>query len=407
MIILGLGISFVAGAFVGSEKPNLLTQARAQLANAETAKPEVVDFGPFWKAWALLDQKFVRSTGTSSISTTTEQEKVWGAISGLTDSLGDPYTIFLPPEKKVRFDEDINGNFSGVGMEIGIKGGLITVIAPLPNSPAQKAGILAGDKILAIDGTSTEKMSTDEGVKYIRGPIGTKVILTIAREKIPSPLKIEITRANIEIPTLETKYLSDKNIFIITLYNFSQPSPARFKQAIEEFLRTPSQKLILDLRGNPGGFLDAAVDISSWFLPQGKIIVKEERGKKQDEYLYRSVGYNVFQKLGRPLKMIILIDRGSASASEIVAGALSEQGIATLVGETTFGKGSVQELVPLTKDTSLKITVARWLTPNGVSISNGGLKPNLEVKYATSTSISSSLEKSDTQLNRAIELLSN
>ncbi|MFA6416027.1 MAG: S41 family peptidase [Candidatus Paceibacterota bacterium] len=357
------------------------------------------DFAPFWKAWALLNENFVDNS-TSSKKVVTNQDRVWGAVSGLTDSLGDPYTVFMPPEKKTRFDEDIAGNFGGLGMEVGVRDGMITVISPLPDSPAKKAGIMSGDVIAKVGATSTASMSLDEAIKYMRGPKGTKVHLALLREKVSQPIEIDVVRDTIILPTIETKELTG-GVYQISLFNFSAQSPNLFRDALEKFLRSGSDKLILDLRGNPGGYLEASVDIASWFLPEGKVIVKEERGKNKVETIYRSKGYDIFTKLNRKVQMIVLVDQGSASAAEILAGALSENGVAKLVGQKTFGKGSVQELIPVTGDTSLKVTVARWLTPNGNSISHSGITPDTLVAI-TAEDVKKGI---DPQKDKAVKML--
>ncbi len=291
----------------------------------------------------------------------------------------------------------ISGNFGGVGMELGVKDKNIVVVSPLKGSPAEKAGIKKGDIVLSIDGTSTAEMSIDEAVKLIRGTVGTSIKLEVAREGVKNPIDISVTREIINIPTTDTEIKGD--VFIIHLYNFYATSPDKFRDALREFVASGKTKLVLDLRGNPGGYLDAAVDMASFFLPMGKIIVKENYGPNIDETVYRSKGYDIFNNL----KMVVLIDEGSASASEILAGALHEQGIAKLVGTRSFGKGSVQELVPITSDTSLKVTVARWLTPNGNSISDGGLKPDVEVKLDETAFKAGK----DTQIEKALEVVNN
>lgn len=381
----------------------------SNLFNADKGRAQNVDFAPFWKTWQILNERYVNGTAAINSTSTkkaTDQDRVWGAISGMVSSLGDPYTVFMPPVEKTKFEEDIRGNFSGVGMEVGYKDNLPTVISPLPNSPAKKAGILSGDVVLKIDGVSTSNMSLDQAINKIRGKEGTSVTLTVLHDKSKEPVEIKIIRAVITIPTIDTKIVSGKNasdkIFVISLYNFSAQSADLFKVAIDEFAKSGTNKLIFDLRGNPGGYLDAAVDMASWFLPQGKAVVRESSGVGKEERVYRSSGYDIFKN--KDLKMIVLIDRGSASASEILAGALSEYGVAKLVGEKSFGKGSVQELVPITADSSLKVTIARWLTPKGKSLSHNGLEPDYAVKLPAVTA-TSTLPIKDTQFDKAVELL--
>jgi len=334
------------------------------------------------------------ASGTAPL---TSAQKIEGAINGLVDAYGDPYTTFFPPADAAAFDEDISGNFSGVGMEVGIRNDLLTVIAPLPGTPAEKAGIMAGDVLVAIGGTSTEKMTVEEAVRLIRGPEGTDVILTIYRTGASSPEDITVTRAQIEIPTMKTEQRGD--VYIITLYSFNALAEAKMQEALRAYVQSGADKLVLDLRGNPGGYLQSAVSIASYFLPQGKIVLRESFGDGQPEELYRSSGRTL--KQFAPKEMVVLIDGGSASASEILAGALAEHGIATLVGTASFGKGSVQELVDLPSGSSLKVTIARWLTPNGTSISIGGLTPDIVVERT----IEDREADRDPQLDAAVEVV--
>lgn len=365
------------------------------------------DFAPFWKVWGLLDQKFV-----GSATSTTKDNRIYGAMKGLVDSMGDPYTVFFPPEEAKVFESDISGTFSGVGMEIAIKDSILTVVAPMKGSPAERAGMKTGDQILKIDEVETKDISVDKAVKLIRGQAGTKVTLTVVPSGTKQVIERVLTRENIEVPTIETEVkavarggttpsdtgLRADGVFVIKLFSFTSTSPNHFRTALREFVKSGSHKLVLDLRGNPGGYLDAAVDMASWFLPVGKVVVTEDFGKNSPERVYKSKGYNAF---GQNLKMVILVNGGSASASEILAGALREHGVAKLVGEKTFGKGSVQELIKITPDTSLKVTIARWLTPNGINISKSGLLPDVEVKLTEQDYKA----KKDPQLDKAVEIL--
>ena len=379
----------------------------ATVANKTLDKPESVDFSAFWTAWNVINQKYAGTT-------TPDQDRVYGAIEGMTASLGDPYTVFFPPEESKIFQSEIAGNFEGVGMEVGIKDGKLVVVSPIKDSPAEKAGVRAGDFIMMIDGKESLSMPTDKAVKLIRGKAGTNVKLTLVREGAKNPVEITITRATIDLPTVKTTTktelsgtdgasdgagLRKDGIFVISLYSFSANSANLFRNALKEFINSGSHKLILDLRGNPGGYLEAAVDMASWFLPSGKVVVREEFGKNREERIYRSKGYNIFSD---KLRVVILVDGGSASASEILAGALSENGVAKLVGEKTFGKGSVQELVNITSNTSLKVTIAKWLTPNGHSISEQGIVPD----YVVEVMSEDVKNKKDRQMEKAVELLS-
>lgn len=368
-VLVVAGVIATAGFFVGRASVPESTRV-VGVDHMETGKPEAVNFEPFWKAWNVINEKYVATDVTSA------EEKVWGAIQGLTDSLNDPYSVFLPPEEHTFFEEIITGSFGGVGMEIGERDGAIVVIAPLKGTPAERAGIRTGDAIISIDGTSTAGISVDDAVGLIRGKPGTTVELGIGRGE-GQLLAVPVTRETISIPTLDTETRDD--VFIISLYNFDALSASDFRRAMAEWGNSRATKLILDLRGNPGGFLEAAVSIASHFVPTGEVVVREQADGASEELVHRSKGYVMNKK---PERMVVLVDEGSASASEIVAGALQEHGVATLVGMQTFGKGSVQELIPITLSTSLKLTVAQWLTPEGNSISDGGLTPDIVVELS-------------------------
>ena len=393
LMVLILGLVFFAGYFIGGNGSN--TEQVANVINRDDGQSEQVDFSAFWKAWNVIDQKYMPTTASTSEDVST-QARVYGAIEGMVAALGDPYTVFFPPVEAKVFNEEIRGNFEGVGMEVGIRDDLLTVIAPLKGTPAYNAGIKAGDRILKIGEKISEGLSAEEAVALIRGPKGTTVKLTLFRKGVDKSFEVSVVRDVINMPTVDTEIKGD--VFVIHLYSFSSISPNMFRDSLREFIESGKHKLVLDLRGNPGGYLEAAIDMASWFLPTGKVVVKEDFRNESEAQVYRSKGYNIFSDA---LKMVILIDGGSASASEILAGALREHGVATLVGKQTYGKGSVQELVDITPDTSLKVTIARWLTPNGISISVGGLTPDVEVELDEEKFV----DGTDTQLIRALEIL--
>ncbi len=420
---------FNVGVFVGTK---IDTRTEAQKAidiqngitEIDNKVPTVAtggaDFAPFWKAWATINDKYIDGVSGTTVASGTkpisDQTKVWGAISGMVKSLGDPYTVFMPPEEATQFQTDISGSFEGVGMELGLKNDILTVVAPMEGSPAKNAGMRSGDKIVKINGVLSNGITVEQAVKKIRGARGTSVTLSVIHEGGEKVVDISITRATISIPVLElgdrtlhgTSTIAsageNKNglradgIFVIRLFNFTAPTPEAFKGALQKFAESSSDKLLLDLRGNPGGYLEAAVDMASWFLPTDKIVVTEIVNKAGEKKVHRSLGYNIFTD---KLKFVILVDQGSASAAEILAGALKQNGVAKLVGEKTFGKGSVQELVPITNDTFIKVTIAKWLTPDGTSISEHGLIPDVIVPIKESDILAGK----DPQLDRAVKLL--
>src|ERR1035437_660970 len=388
--VLLVALFFGLGIYIGYHNYPEINKVTG-ISGKETQVATQADFSPFWKVWNTINEKY------PTASKTTDQDRVYGAISGLIGSLNDPYSVFFTPDEAKSFQDEIAGNFDGRGMEVGMKDKVLTVIAPLKDPPAYRADIKSGDKILKIDTTVTTGLSIDEAIKLIRGPKGTTVTLTIFREGNKEPMEIKIVRDTINIPTLDTELRKD-GIFVIKLYSFDANSANLFRNAMKQFVDSGSDKLLLDLRGNPGGYLDAAVDMASWFLKGGKTVVTEDYGNNKAPEIFRSKGYDIFND---KLKFVILMDGGSASASEILAGAMQDNGRAKLVGAQSFGKGSVQEVIDVTPNTILKITVARWLTPNGTSISEKGLTPDYPVEITQKDFDA----KVDPQLNKAVELL--
>lgn len=363
-----LAASFSLGVWYGyANRPSV-----EKVLNVAGQKPPqefaAADFNLFWEVWARLEDKFVDHDKIN------RDQMVYGAIAGLARSLKDPYTEFLPPAESKQFQEDIKGAFGGIGAEIGIRKNIVTVIAPLKGNPAEKAGIKAGDKILKVDDASTADLGLDEAVRLIRGEPGTKVRLTILRDGVERTREFTITRDIIKIQIVSTEARAD-GVFVIKLNHFTENAAFEFRKAVQEFFDSGSKKIILDLRNNPGGFLTVAVDIASWWVPAGEPIARERFADAEEE-VYRSSGYAVLGKV----PTVLLINEGSASASEIVAGALRDHKNIKLVGIKSFGKGSVQEVVQLPKLASLKVTIAKWLTPKGVEIDGKGLEPDIKVE---------------------------
>lgn len=397
LIIFGAGSGlFYIGYKKGIKTPKVIVVEGAS--NITLGKDKSADFSLFWEAWKVLKDKYVESGNISN------QNLVNSAISGLFSATDDPYTIFLPPQEARSFTEEISGQFGGIGIEIGLKDGQLTVIAPLKNTPAEKAGLQAGDEILRINDLFTSGITSEEAVKNIRGERGTKVILLIMRQGWNEPKEFEITRDIIQVPTLDSKFLNDSGeedvngkILYIQLYNFYEKAPALFYEAAFKSVLGSPKGIILDLRNNPGGYLEAAVDIAGFFLNRGDVVVSEKfrTGDKQDLTTTFSI------PLIKNLPTVVLINQGSASASEILAGALRDNKGIKLIGEKSFGKGSVQEVDLLSNESLVKITIAHWLTPKGIVIEKNGLIPDYEIKITDEDTESGK----DPQLEKAVEVL--
>ena len=357
----------------------------------EVCPPQDLNFSLFWEAYHKIQEKFVDKEKFDT------QKMIYGAISGMINSLEDPYTVFFPPEEAKRFIEDVKGVFEGVGMEIDIIKGQLQVVAPLQGTPAQKAGLRAGDKIIRVDDVLTAGLTIKEAVDLIRGPRGTQVILTIYREEQEETKEIKVVRNVIEVPSLKWE-LKDDNIAYLQLYQFTGRASFDFRRVVLEILESGAKKIVLDLRDNPGGYLEVAQDIAGWFLENGALVVIEDFGEG-DKKEYHTLGDGTFVDY----KVVVLINEGSASGSEILAGALRDNRGILLIGEKSFGKGSVQELEKLRDGSNLKITVAKWLTPKGQLITEKGLEPDIEVKMTEEDYE----EKRDPQLKKAIEIIKN
>jgi carboxyl-terminal processing protease len=387
IVIVGLVISFGSGFTIGVGQSR--TVYLEGVIGTELGKPEGVDFSLFWDAWRIVQEKFATKEPLNS------QNMVYGAISGMLWSLDDPYTIFMNPEDSKRFFDDLQGSFEGVGMEIGIRNKALQVISPLEGTPAQRAGVRAGDRIVKIGDVVTDGMSVEKAVSLIRGPKGTSVTLTVFREGWEETKELTIVRDVIVIPSLEWELKGD--VAYIKLFQFSEKAGRDFRKASQEILASKATSIVLDVRNNPGGFLDIAVDIAGWFVERGSVVVTEELKDEKERKVHEARG--TASLISYPV--VVLINEGSASASEILAGALRDDRGILLVGKQSFGKGSVQEIENLRDDSSLKVTIAKWLTPKGDVIQGVGLKPDIEV-----TNTPEDEEKGlDPQLDKALEVV--
>ncbi len=386
LILVLLGAVFYGGYMFGVQE----AEPVENIVVSEDANGIIdADFSLFWDSVKIIKDRFYEPGEVD------DQELVYGAIRGVLGALGDPYSTFFEPEDAEKFQQDITGNFGGIGAQIGIRDDQLVVIAPLKGNPAEAAGLKAKDKILQVDDTSTAGLSIDDSVKIIRGEIGTDVRLLMMRDSWDKPREIVITRANIQVPTLDWE-IKDGDIAYIQLYSFNSNAPTLFYKASFSALLKGVRGLVLDLRNNSGGFLEVANNISGWFLERGDVIVQE---KFPDGTVHKF--YANGNGAWRHIPIIVLVNGGSASASEILIGAIRDHLGSTIVGEQTFGKGTVQEIETLADGSKIKISVAEWLTPNGTHIDGEGITPDVEVEF-TDEDVEN---ERDPQLERALELI--
>ncbi|MBU4332105.1 S41 family peptidase [Patescibacteria group bacterium] len=349
----------------------------------------------FLEVWDIIHNKYVDPVEDIKL--------FYGALAGSVAALGDPYSMFLEPKITSDFTEELQGKFEGIGAEIAIKADRLTIVAPLPDTPAEQAGIKAGDKVYLIDDYDTTGITLEEAVKRIRGPQGTPVVLTVMREDNgDEPLKIEIIRDEIHFKSVRGE-MKEEDIGYIKISHFNEDTTASFEEVLDELLDQGAQTIILDLRNNPGGYLKRAIDIASFWVDDDVIVI-EKFGENYPDPLpidKKRVHKSTLPAILKGVKTVVLVNLGSASGSEIVAGALQDYGLATIIGKKTFGKGSVQELEELSDGSSVKITIAKWLTPKGRCIADEGIEPDIEVEM-TGEDYSNDL---DPQLDKAIEII--
>ncbi len=357
---------------------------------SKTRSPEVT-FSQFWDVWDKVKDRHVEQP-------VDEVKLFYGAIQGLVDGLEDPYSIYLDPERAKEFSSELSGKFEGIGAEIGIREGFPTVIAPLPGSPAEKAGLRAGDRIFAIDEDEAYGISVEEAVIKIRGKKGTPVVLTVSQNGLASAKDITIIRNTIKIPTIHSEMKEDA-VGYIRISHFNDITLKEFKKAVIDILSKSPRGIILDLRSNPGGYLQTSIDVASEWIQEGTIV--KERFKDGKEKIYPSTGTH--RLVG--MKTIILVDGGTASGSEIVAGALKDHDAAVIVGEKTFGKGSVQDFEIMPDGSALKLTIAKWFTPKDQAIEGEGIKPDVVIEKMFSDPENEDDDPIDHGLEKALELL--
>lgn len=392
LIFILIGGAFYLGYYEGVKNPK---ETIIRGVENPQSNEKNIDFNLFWDAWQIVKNKYIEGDKI------TNQQLLYGAISGLLNATDDPYSNFFSPADAKKFSQEISGQFGGIGAELGIKNEQLIIVSPLKDTPADKAGIRAGDEILKINDTITVGFTTEDAVKLIRGEPKTKVTLTIFRNGWEQPKDFVITRDIIQIPTLESKEIelkpgSREKILYLRLYNFNENAPYLFYQEAVKAMFYDNKGIVFDLRNNPGGYLEVANALAGWFLDKNAVVVKEKfrSGEIQET---KANGSELFKNI----PIVVLINQGSASAAEILAGALRDNRKVMLVGKKSFGKGSVQEIETLKDGSMIKITFAHWLTPNGTVIEKNGLKPDYEVDL-TDDDIKAGR---DPQLDKAMEVL--
>lgn len=397
-IVLALGAGFASGFYYFKyQNAEAVDTIIKQVINKEEGKSAAVDFKLFWQVWDKLHERYIDKTSLDT------QKLVYGAISGMVAAAGDPYTVFFEPVISKQFQEQVTGAFSGVGMEIGMRDNAITVIAPLKDSPAMLAGVMAGDVVVKVDGETTENWTVEEAVSHIRGKKGTKVHLSLYRSGTEGYIELDIVRDTIKIHAVEWRMLDNK-VAYMAISSFNANVDSEFVTAAQELVAAGATRLIIDVRNNPGGLLDSAVNIAGWLMENNSVVVSERFSDGTSDEM-RTSGNG---RLAR-IPAVVLMNGGSASAAEILAGALHDIRGIDLIGEKSFGKGSVQQVEDFFNGSSLKITIARWFTPKGVNISQMGIEPTVPVAmdpadYEKEGWLLGTVGK-DPQLDKAIEVI--
>lgn len=410
LLILSLGLGFYLGS--KSVPYESIKTSATFLGKEPKDRLVTVDFSLFWDVWDRLNKRYIDKDALDP------QKMIYGAISGMVSALEDPYTVFLPPEKNKEVKDDLGGKFEGIGAQLGVKDKKIVVVAPLKGTPAEASGIKAGDWIIKVDGKETANWTLPEAVSKIRGPRGSNVVLTVLHKGEEKSADITVTRDTIKIASVEwelnnvTCQMSNakceivetpcgncSKIIYLKLGRFGDETSLDWNRAVNEIVKAIESSsnqaikgLILDLRNNPGGYLSGSVFIASEFLEKDPVVIQEYANERRETFNVERQGKLL------TIPMVVLINKGSASASEIVAGALKAHNRARLIGETSFGKGSIQEAQELPDGSGIHITTAKWLLPNGEWINDKGVTPDVIIEDGEG-------EDEDLQLDKAVEIL--
>jgi carboxyl-terminal processing protease len=401
--MLAFGMAFVSGYLFGRAEPAsgpLAFLDAVQPATARATEEGVLSsdeqqrFRVFWETWQVVEREFYDKSQVD------HQKLIYGAIKGMVDAVGDPYTIYQTPAQREVSDTDLRGSFDGIGIQVDMKDNRLTVVAPIEGSPAEAAGFRPGDIVLGVDGKSLSGKTLNDTVGLIRGPRGTPVTLTVLRQGTPDPIEITVVRAEIKLKSVRARMLDDQ-VGYLRISSFSATTGNEMAAAVKNLIEQKPRGMIVDLRNNPGGYLSASVEASAQFVNPGTVVLFQQSGNG-DRKTYRTEGGGTAAEV----PIVVLINKGSASASEIMAGALRDNGRAFLVGEKSFGKGTVQNVHELSDKSGLRVTTAQWLTPAEKPIQGVGLVPDEEIVLPPTATISSEATRADdAQLDAAVRHL--
>ena len=401
--MLAFGMAFISGYLFGRSEPahgplSFLDVLQPSTARATEEGVLTTDeqqrFTVFWETWQIVERDFYDKSQID------HQKLIFGAIKGMVDAVGDPYTVYQTPSQRELGDTDLRGSFDGIGIQVDMKENRLTVVAPIEGSPAEAAGFRPGDVVLAVDGKSLSGKTLNDTVGLIRGQRGTPVTLTVLRQGSNDPIEITVVRAEIKLKSVRVRMLDDQ-VGYLRISSFSASTGTEMAGAVKNLVEQQARGIIVDLRNNPGGYLQTSVEASAQFMDPGSVVLYQQSGNG-DRRTYRTEGGGVATQV----PLVVLVNRGSASASEIMAGALRDSGRAFLVGEKTFGKGTVQNVHELSDKSGLRVTTAQWLTPAEKPIQGVGLLPDQVIELPPTATISSEATRADdAQLDAAVRHL--